>query len=108
MHKFACLQITIKSFYSMLILVPVITKMTWEDKSAAVKMTPAVMLLVRMGLASIIPRYQLTKPLLALRLAAAVVAAAAAVATEELEDESDEEEAGLVPLKRKEMRWDRM
>jgi hypothetical protein len=83
-------------------------KMTWEDKSAAVKMTPAVMLLVRMGLASIIPRYQLTKPLLAPRLAAAVVAAAAAVATEELEDESDEEEAGLVPLKRKEMRWNRM
>ena len=35
-------------------------------------MIPAVMLLVRIGLASINPRYQLTNPLLALTLAAAI------------------------------------
>lgn len=79
-------------------------EITWDDKSAAVKMIPAVMLLVRIGLASIIPRYQLTNPLLALTLAAA----AAALATEEPVAETDEEDEGLVPLERKEMRWDLM
>lgn len=66
------------------------------------------MLLVRIGLASINPRYQLTNPLLALTLAAAAAVAAAALATEEPVAETDEEEEGLVPLERKEMRWDLM
>lgn len=54
---------------------------TWEETSAAVKITPAVMLLVSTGRASIIPKYQLMSPFLE-----PLVAAAAATEVEEEEE----------------------